>query len=64
VLVASGDHEVLAALCHRVLVLRRGRVAAMLENAEVSASRIAEACSAVTDGVAGNVKGEATRDAN
>ena len=43
VLVSSADLEELAALCHRVLVLRAGQVAAELENSAVTAASISRA---------------------
>jgi len=44
VLCASSDHEQLAAICDRVMVLARGRVVASLEGADISKSAIAELC--------------------
>jgi ribose transport system ATP-binding protein len=44
VVCASSDHEQLAAICDRVLVLSRGRVVASLEGAAISKTAIAEAC--------------------
>jgi ribose transport system ATP-binding protein len=41
---ASSDHEQLAAICDRVLVLSRGRVVAVLEGAAISKAAIAESC--------------------
>jgi ribose transport system ATP-binding protein len=46
VLVASGDPDVLGALCDRVIVLRRGRVVSILDGTDVTAASIAKACSA------------------
>lgn len=43
-LCASSDHDQLAQLCDRVLVLRRGDVAAELTGAEVTKQRITEEC--------------------
>jgi ribose transport system ATP-binding protein len=43
-LCASSDHDQLAQLCDRVLVLRRGRIAAELGGAEVTKQRITEEC--------------------
>ncbi|HWV88030.1 MAG TPA: sugar ABC transporter ATP-binding protein [Capillimicrobium sp.] len=42
IVVASSDHEQLAALCDRVLVFGRGRVARELTGGDVTKSRIAE----------------------
>ena len=42
VLVASSDNEQLAAICDRVLVLARGRVAAVISGDEVTKERIGE----------------------
>lgn len=44
ILCASSDHEQLAAICDRILVLSRGRVVASLEGAAISKTAIAEAC--------------------
>ena len=44
VLCLSGDHEQLAMLCSRVLIFRRGRVAAELAGADVTKDRIAHEC--------------------
>jgi ribose transport system ATP-binding protein len=41
---ASSDHEQLAAICDRVLVLSHGRVVATLAGKEISKSAIAESC--------------------
>jgi len=46
VLCASGDHDQLAQLCDRVIVLSGGRVADELTGAELSEERIAERCHA------------------
>jgi ribose transport system ATP-binding protein len=43
-LCASSDHDQLARLCDRVLVLRRGRIAAELAGADVTKQRITEEC--------------------
>jgi ribose transport system ATP-binding protein len=48
VLCASSDHEQLAQLCDRVIVLSGGRVADELGGAEVSEERIAERCHALS----------------
>ena len=44
VLCLSGDHEQLAMLCSRVLIFRRGRVAAELVGSEATKDRIAHEC--------------------
>jgi len=44
VLCLSGDHEQLALLCDRVLIFRRGRVAADLAGPDVTKDRIAHEC--------------------
>ena len=44
VICASSDHEQLAAICDRVLVMSRGRLVADLEGEAISKSAIAEAC--------------------
>ena len=44
VLVFSGDHEQLAAICHSVLVLHHGEVVAELPRAELSEQALLEAC--------------------
>lgn len=44
VVLASLDAELLATYCHRVLVLRHGRVAAELRGDDVTSQRIAEEC--------------------
>jgi ribose transport system ATP-binding protein len=44
VICASSDHEQLAAICDRVLVMGRGRLVATLEGDAISKSAIAEAC--------------------
>lgn len=41
---ASSDHEQLAAICDRVLVLSRGRIVAVLEGEAISKAAIAESC--------------------
>jgi ribose transport system ATP-binding protein len=41
---ASSDHEQLAAICDRVLVLSRGRIVASVEGHAISKTAIAEAC--------------------
>lgn len=43
-LVSSGDHDELAAICHRVLILREGRVVRELSGDAVTAKAIASAC--------------------
>jgi ribose transport system ATP-binding protein len=44
VLCLSGDHEQLALLCDRVLIFRRGRIAADLAGPDVTKDRIAHEC--------------------
>jgi ribose transport system ATP-binding protein len=44
VIMSSSDVDELAALCHRVLVLRGGRVDSQLEGRSVSATNISRAC--------------------
>ncbi len=44
ILIGSTDYEQLAHLCHRVLVLARGRVVAELTGARLTKDAIAEAC--------------------
>jgi ribose transport system ATP-binding protein len=44
VLCLSGDHEQLALLCQRVLIFRRGRVAAELTGPDVTKDKIAHEC--------------------
>jgi ribose transport system ATP-binding protein len=44
VLVASADHEQLAAVCDRVLVFGRGRVVSELRGSDVTKDRITEQC--------------------
>jgi ribose transport system ATP-binding protein len=44
VLCASSDHEQLAAVCDRVLVISRGRLSAELKGAELTKERITERC--------------------
>jgi ribose transport system ATP-binding protein len=41
---ASSDHEQLAAICDRVLVLSKGRIVATLEGKAISKAAIAESC--------------------
>ena len=50
VLVTSTDHEQLAALCDRVIVLQRGRIRRQLLGAELTKTTISEACMAVDIG--------------
>jgi ribose transport system ATP-binding protein len=47
--ISSSDTDELAALCHRVLVLREGRVAACLTGSRVTAAEISRACLATDD---------------
>jgi ribose transport system ATP-binding protein len=44
VLVFSGDHEQLAAICHRVIVLNNGHQVAELVGEELSERALLEAC--------------------
>jgi ribose transport system ATP-binding protein len=44
VVIVSSEHEDLAHLCNRVLVMRRGRVGVELAGADVSEERIVEQC--------------------
>ncbi len=44
VLVASSDHDQLAELCDRVLIVRKGNIVAQLTNDEVTKSRITAEC--------------------
>ena len=44
IICASSDHEQLAAICNRVVVMARGRQVAQLDGAEISKSAIAESC--------------------
>ncbi|MFD0533325.1 ATP-binding cassette domain-containing protein [Actinomadura luteofluorescens] len=48
VVMASADHEQVAALCHRVLVLREGAIAAVLEGDQVTEEQILKASSGLT----------------
>jgi ribose transport system ATP-binding protein len=50
VAISSSDTDELAALCHRVLVLQDGRVAAHLTGSSVTAAEISRACLANNDG--------------
>jgi ABC-type sugar transport system ATPase subunit len=50
ILVVSSELEELAGICHRIVVLRRGRIAAEYERSEFSKERIIAA--AAIDGVA------------
>jgi ribose transport system ATP-binding protein len=43
-LCASSDHDQLAQLCHRVLIMRRGRIARELGGDDVTKARITEEC--------------------
>jgi ribose transport system ATP-binding protein len=49
VAISSSDTDELAALCHRVVVLNEGRVAAQLTGANVTAAEISRACLATDD---------------
>jgi ribose transport system ATP-binding protein len=49
VLVASSDHEQLAAVCHRVVVIRSGRVGPVLRGDDLSTHAISAACYAATE---------------
>ena len=44
VLCASSDHEQLAALCHRVLVFRHGKIAHVLQGDDVDKNTISRHC--------------------
>lgn len=44
VVVCSGDHELIAAVCHRVLVLSHGRVVAELRGEALTEAKLLEAC--------------------
>ncbi|HLS77554.1 MAG TPA: sugar ABC transporter ATP-binding protein [Nocardia sp.] len=44
VVVFSGEHEMLAAVCHRVLVLQHGRLVAELRGDELTEAALLEAC--------------------
>lgn len=48
VVVASSDHEQLAAVCDRVLVFARGRIAAELTGGDLTKERITERCLAIS----------------
>lgn len=43
-LVASNDHEELAQLCHRVLIMARGRIVAELAGSDLTVAKITESC--------------------
>jgi ribose transport system ATP-binding protein len=47
--ISSSDTDELAALCHRVLVLRQGRIAEHLTGSRVTAAEISRACLATDD---------------
>ncbi|HEX2886675.1 sugar ABC transporter ATP-binding protein [Vineibacter terrae] len=55
VLCASSDHEQLAAICDRVIVLSRGRIVASLEGDAISKPAIAERCYASFGDTTGSV---------
>jgi len=55
VLCASSDHEQLAAICDRVIVLSRGRIVASLEGDDISKPAIAELCYAASGETTGSV---------
>ncbi|MCU1528776.1 MAG: Monosaccharide-transporting ATPase [Frondihabitans sp.] len=58
VLVSSTDHEQLAALCDRVVVLQRGRISSQLSGTALTKTRISEACMAIQpDGAAAAFEG-------
>jgi ribose transport system ATP-binding protein len=46
VVIFSGDHEQLAAICHRVIVLHHGRVVDVLQNDALTEERLLAACEA------------------
>lgn len=52
VAVFSGDHEQLAAICHRVVILHHGLVVAELTGDDLSEQRILEACESMTPALA------------
>ncbi len=52
---ASSDHEQLAAICDRVLVLSRGRIVATLVGTDISKTSIAESCYAGFEAAAGDL---------
>jgi ribose transport system ATP-binding protein len=61
VLISSTDHEQLAALCDRVVVLQRGQASGELLGADLTKTSISEACMAVTiDGAAAAFEGAAS----
>ncbi len=49
VLIASSDHEQLAAVCSEVAVVRNGRVAQTLRGRDVTQERITDACYSISD---------------
>jgi ribose transport system ATP-binding protein len=51
VAISSADNDELAAVCHRVLVLREGRVVADLAGAGVTPEEISRACLGANEGV-------------
>jgi ribose transport system ATP-binding protein len=50
VLISSADNDELAALCHRVLVMRQGRIVASLSGSRLTVSEISRACLGVEEG--------------
>jgi ribose transport system ATP-binding protein len=46
--IASSEHEDLAHLCNRVIVMRRGRVVTELSGDDLTSERILERCYATT----------------
>lgn len=52
VVVFSGDHELLAAICHRVIVISHGRVSGQFQAPAITEHALLEACQGQGDGVA------------
>lgn len=51
VVVFSGEHELLAAVCHRVLVLHHGRPIDELSGSRLTEQQLLEACESPADGI-------------
>jgi len=49
IVIASSDHEQLAAVCHEVAIVRAGRVTERLRGADVTQERITEGCYSISD---------------